>query len=168
MSMRDLAKRTRRAPATLYNYVASKDELLYAIQHEAFEELAGVADRAVASADEPEERLRRFVYAHVEFFGKKPHLLRVLIHEAKALPANLRGEIRDQKDSYFEKGRLLVEAVMRARATSEPDALEVERRTYCLFGMLNWTYGWYEPSRHGGTKELACAIERTALGGIAQ
>jgi len=167
MSMRDLAKATHRSPATLYNYVDSKEDLLYLIQRDAFDELLKSGLASLEGVADPEERMHRFVLAHVRFFADRQHLMRVLIHEAAALPADRRAEIRELKESYFGLAQDIVRDVARARARVEPSSLEIERNTYCLFGMLNWTYGWYEPGRHGDPEELALTIERVALSGVA-
>ncbi len=166
MSMRDLARATHRSPATLYNYVDSKEDLLYLIQRDAFEELIAAAKTALEGSTDALDRLHRFVQSHVSFFANRAHLLRVLIHEASALPQARRAEIRALKEDYFRMGQDIVRAVMRTRASGEPGALDVERNAYCLFGMLNWTYGWYEPTRHGDAQELARIIEHAALDGV--
>lgn len=166
MSMRDLARATHRSPATLYNYVDSKEDLLYWIQRDAFDELLAAGRASVEGITDPEERLHAFVLAHVRFFADRQYLMRVLIHEAAALPSDRRAEIRERKESYFSLAEGIVRDVARHRADAEPSALEVERNTYCLFGMLNWTYGWYEPDRHGDPDELALTIERFALSGV--
>jgi AcrR family transcriptional regulator len=167
MSMRDLAKLTRRSPATLYNYVDGKEDLLYLIQRDAFEEMIRSAEAALEGVTLAEERLHELVLCHVRFFADRQYLMRVLIHEAAALPPPRRAEIRGLKERYFRMAAEIVAGVARSRNGEEPDALDVERNTYCLFGMLNWTYGWYEPTRHGTPEELAHTIERVATGGVA-
>lgn len=166
MSMRDLAKATNRSPATLYNYVDSKEDLLYLIQRDAFEELVASARAALEGVPESTQRLRLFVDGHVRFFADRPHLMRVLIHEAAALPPARRTEVRERKEAYFRIARDVLQSVMRERSDAEPDPVEIERNTYCLFGMLNWTYGWYEPERHGTAEDLARTIEHAALAGL--
>jgi AcrR family transcriptional regulator len=167
MSMRDLAKATHRSPATLYNYVDSKEDLLYWIQRDAFDELIASARSALEGVTDENERLHAFVLAHVRFFANRQHWRRVLIHEAAALPAPRRREIRARKETYFRIAEDIVAKVAAARDGVEPDAIDVERNTYCLFGMLNWTYGWYDPDRHGATDELARTIVRVAVSGLA-
>jgi AcrR family transcriptional regulator len=167
MSMRDLAKATKRSPATLYNYVDSKEDLLYLIQRDAFDGLYKAATEALEGVTDPDERLHRFVLSHVHFFANRSHLMRVLIHEASALPPERRAEIREKKQAYFEIGRGIVRDLAKHTTHADPDARAVERCTYILFGALNWIYGWYEPSRHGDDAELARAIETFALHGIA-
>lgn len=167
MSMRDLAKLTKRSPATLYNYVDCKEDLLYLIQRDAFDEMLAAASAALAGVTDAEARLHTFVLCHVRFFVDRQYLMRVLIHEAAALPPPRRAEIRERKEKYFQIAEEIVADVAKKREGGEPNPLDVERNTYCLFGMLNWTYGWYEPSRHGKPEELAATIERVAVSGVA-
>lgn len=164
MSMRELARATNRAPATLYNYVEHKEDLLYLIQRDAFDQLLERAAAELAGVSEPEERLRRFVGGHVRFFADRQYLMRVLIHEAATLPAERRAEIRERKERYFRVAREIVAGV--TGGAPESGDVEIERATYCLFGMLNWTYGWYEPGRHGTPDDLAAAIVSLTLTGV--
>ena len=46
------------------------------------------------------------------------------------------------------------------------DPLELERQTYALFGMINWTYGWYRPAVHGTPQVLAHTLHRLLLCGL--
>lgn len=167
MSMRDLAKLTKRSPATLYNYVDCKEDLLYLIQRDAFDEMLAAAEAALEGVTEPEQRLHAFVLCHVRYFADRLYLMRVLIHEAAALPPDRRAEIRERKEQYFALAERIVADLAQSREDGEPSSLDVERNTYCLFGMLNWTYGWYEPERHGKPEELAATIERVAVSGVA-
>lgn len=167
MSMRDLAKLTKRSPATLYNYVDCKEDLLYLIQRDAFDEMLVAAKAALEGVTDAEARLHEFVLCHVRFFADRQYLMRVLIHEAAALPPTRRAEIRERKEQYFQIAEDIVAQVANSRDGGEPNPLDVERNTYCLFGMLNWTYGWYEPERHGKPEDLAATIERVAVAGVA-
>jgi AcrR family transcriptional regulator len=161
MSVRELARAVGRSPASFYNHFDSKEELLFAVQSRAFDSLLARTHRALATG-EPRERLYAFVLNHVRTFAAHPDVMRVLVHEAAALPAPRRTLVRAQKQAYFELGRGIVAEL----AGPERDAAEVERTAYCLFGMLNWTYGWYAPERHGAPDELARTIFRIALAGI--
>ena len=163
MSMRDLARATGRAPATLYNYFDSKEELLYTLQRESFDELIASAEKALEGVEDPDARLRAFVTSHVRYFTTNPDVMRVLVHEASALPPQHRGDIRARKQRYFDLGHDTVRALV---ANANLDPIEVERRTYSLFGMLNWMWGWYEADRHGSPETVADTIVRMARGGL--
>jgi AcrR family transcriptional regulator len=163
MSMRELARATGRSPASFYNYFRSKEAVLLAIQSEAFEVLLRAAQDALSHFRAPRPRLYAFILNHVRYFAKHSDVMRVLVHEATALPPESRAAVRDLKARYFELGRGLVKAL----CADERSAEETERATYCVFGMLNWIYGWYEPEQHGEPTLLARTIFGVAQSGLA-
>ena len=163
MSMRALAKATGRSPAAFYNYFESKEDLLFFLQRDAFEMLTKDATEAVEGIEDPWSRLDAFVTGHVRYFCDHPDVMRVLVHEASALPPQRRDEVRKLKEGYFQIGLDIV-SKLTARSATDP---EVERATYCLFGMLNWIWGWYEPERHGSWEDVARTIQRMLVAGVA-
>jgi AcrR family transcriptional regulator len=173
MSMRDLARATDRSLAGFYNYFASKEEVLFALQKEAFEALLATTQRALAVATDPPERLYVFIHHHVRYFAEHSDVMRVLVHEAAALPAPRRRVVRELKERYFEIGRAIVRDVVNegcGTSGSAPrgsvDDAELERATYSVFGMMNWVYAWYDPKRHGPAGDVARTIHRVTLCGL--
>jgi len=173
MSMRDLARATDRSLAGFYNYFASKDDVLFALQKEAFETLVASTQQALAEVHDAAARLYVFIHNHVRYFAEHPDVMRVLVHEAAALPPSRRRVLRALKEQYFEIGREIVrlvveegcgdgEAVPRGRL----DDPELERATYGVFGMMNWVYAWYDPKQHGPPGDVARTIHRITLCGL--
>ena len=160
MSMRELGRAIGRSPASFYNHFDSKEDLLFSVQYRAFESLLEGAERSLDGVTDARARLYAFILNHVRTFAAQPDVMRVLVHEASALPPDRRAHVRGRKEAYFEIGRRIVSEI----APGEP--AEIVRSTYCLFGMLNWMHGWYEPRRHGSPRELARTIFRIALGGL--
>lgn len=167
MSMRGLAKSSGISLANLYNYFSSKDEILFALQKQAFENLIAATTAALDTVDDAGERLYSFIFHHVRYFGEHPDVMRVLVHQASALPTPERRAVRKLKERYFEIGRSLVGDLIRSGGDAADDTAELERLTYSLFGMLNWIHGWYRPEVHGSPRELARTIHGIALGGLA-
>lgn len=182
MSMRELARSAGMSLSNLYNYFSSKEEILHALQKEAFEVLVGSAEGAMAGLDGaaggPEARLYVFISHHVRYVAERPEVMRVLVHEAASLPPARRRSVRRLKERYFRIARGIVAEIVAggcaravplagaAAAEGTSDDAELDRITYNLFGMLNWIYGWYDPAQHGSPTELARSIHRTALCGI--
>lgn len=160
MSMRDLSRASGQGLANLYVYFSSKEDILFALQSEAFDALIESSERAVACETDPVAKLHAFILNHVRYFTEHPDLMRTVVQEAGALPADKRGQIRERKERYFQAARRLIAVI------SEHDEAELERATYALFGMLNWIYGWYEPKRHGPPQLLARSLHRIALRGL--
>lgn len=175
MSMRALAKATGKSLATAYNYFESKEEILFALQKEAFVSLIAASERALENVSSPSSKLYAFILNHLSYFSAHRDVMRVLIYEAGSLPTARRRTIRRLKKRYFEIGRGIIEQVLRegcgrtgvnGRGVDEPvDELELESITYSLFGMLNWTYSWYEPKRHGDVTALAGSMRHLILCG---
>lgn len=162
MSMRALARATGKSLATAYNYFSSKEEILFALQKEAFETLISAAERALAGVESPSSRLYVLILNHLTYVSTHADVMRVLVHEAGSLPPQRRRSIRALKKRYFEIGRGVIEELLAEGCGSAgvpggqvDDPVEVERVTYSLFGMLNWVYSWYSPERHGEPRELA-------------
>jgi AcrR family transcriptional regulator len=111
MSMRRLAKATGKSLAAVYNYYASKEEILFALQKEAFETLIAAAVGALRNVDDPVARLYVFISHHVHYFAAHPDVMRVLVHEAASLPPEKRATVRRLKERYFQIGREIAEAL---------------------------------------------------------
>ncbi|MGD2114792.1 MAG: TetR/AcrR family transcriptional regulator [Acidobacteriota bacterium] len=171
MGLRELSKAAGMSLSNLYNYFSSKEEMLFALQKEAFEVLVASAEEALEIADAPEDRLYVFISHHVRYVAEHPRVMRVLVHEAASLPAEQRAVVRSLKERYFELARGLVADVVetgcgRPAAGDELDPAELDRITYNVFGMLNWLYGWYEPKVHGEPQTVAMTIFRITLCGV--
>ena len=175
MSMRELARVTGRSLGNFYNYFSSKDDLLFALNTRAFAVLMDTQKQALASTDDPIAQLYLFIANHVGYFLQHTDVMRVLIHEASTLGPAQRREVRAIKDRYYRMAHTIVGHILADQAEREAtdgaevngvDASEVERATYCVFGMMNWVYAWYEPQRHGEPPEVAHTIHQMAIRGL--
>ena len=173
MSMRELARATGKALASFYNYFPSKEELLFSLQSNAFETLTRTLKAALEGVDEPVDRLYAFVLHHVCYVAEHRSVWRVLVQEASALPAAKRKKVRLLKEGYFRIVKDIVASILAAGCNSPGadgavslDPAEVERVTYSVFGMLNWSYGWYDPQHHGTPQDVARTIHALAVCGL--
>ena len=173
MTMRGLARATGRGLASFYNYFSCKEDVLFSLQTGAFETLTASLEAALRDVEDPLERLYLFVLNHVRYLAGHRSVMRVLVHEAAALPASRRKKVRLLKEGYFHIVRDIVASIVAAGCRSPGahgsaglDAAEVERVTYSVFGMLNWSYGWYEPARHGSPEDVAKTIHAVAVCGL--
>ena len=173
MSMRGLARATGRGLASFYNYFPSKEDVLFSLQTDAFETLTTSLKAALADVDKPVERLYVFVFNHLRYLAEHQSVMRVLVHEASALPAGRRKKVRLLKEGYFQIVRDIVASILAAGCNAPGasgvaglDPAEVERVTYSVFGMLNWSYGWYEPEQHGTPQDVARTIHAVAVCGL--
>ena len=163
-TMRDLSRASHMSLAGMYYYVRGKEDLLFEIQRGCFERVREGAERALADASGPEERLQAFIRHHVQFFATHMDEMKVLSHEAESLTGAPLEEVRKLKRAYVD----LCEALL-ARLEEQNGGERVNRHvaTYALFGMMNWIYTWYDPEGSVGALELADSICRLFLNGYA-
>lgn len=173
MTMRGLARATGRGLATFYDYFSSKEDLLFSLQAEAFETMTRSVSEALDGVADQVDRLYIFVLNHLRYSAEHRSVMRVLVHEASALPAEQRKTVRLLKEGYFNICRDIVATIIAggckapdAMGNDRIDAIEVERITYSVFGMLNWSYGWYDPEQHGTPQDVAKTIHTLALCGL--
>lgn len=170
MSMRELARVTGRSLGNFYNYFSSKDDLLFALNTRAFGVLMDTQEKALSATTDPVAQLYLFVTNHVGYFLQHTDVMRVLIHEAATLGPSQRREVRAIKESYFRVAHGIVARILQQHASEgaagQADAGEVERATYCLFGMMNWVYAWYDPAQHGAPRDVAHTIHQMAIRGL--
>ena len=174
MSMRELARVTGRSLGNFYNYFSSKDDLLFALNTRAFGVLMDTQAKALSATEDPVAQLYLFVTNHVGYFLQHTDVMRVLIHEAATLGPSQRREVRAIKEGYFRVAHGIVARILQQHASEEAtgqaaatvDAGEDERATYCLFGMMNWVYAWYDPAQHGAPRDVAHTIHQMAIRGL--
>ena len=164
-SVRDISAATGVSLSGLYYYFKSKEELLFLIQRHCFdtllerltEDLAGVE----APVEAPEDRLEVIVRNHLSFFADNMSEMKVLSHEAEALTGEYRSQISARKREY-------VSAVQRCVDQLAPDRDPADRRvaTFALFGMMNWIYTWYRPSKDVSVDRLSSTVLQIFLEGV--
>lgn len=73
VSMRRIADRIEYSPTTIYLYFKDKAELLESICHETFSKLVQRLTKIMEQPGDPIERLKRGLFAYVEFGLENPH-----------------------------------------------------------------------------------------------
>ncbi len=81
VSMEELAKALNLKKPALYYYFKSKKELFFAIWRESFEQLDKYIFSRVDEKNTPEEKLREFIKAHLEFIEEYKDLFLILYRE---------------------------------------------------------------------------------------
>lgn len=149
-SVRDISAATGVSLSGLYYYFSSKDELLFLIQKHCFETILDRLRSDLEGVEDPEARLRVLVHNHLRFFSENIAEMKVLSHEADALPEKYRGEIVGLKREYNE-----AMADILSRLAPEDDGIDLRVATFSLFGMMNWIYTWYRPGKDVPVDRLA-------------
>lgn len=162
-TMMEVARACGASKSHLYHYFARKEDLLFGVIRE---HIAGQADELAAIVALPlpaEERFERFVEAFVlrSADSRNEHL--VLMHDLKFLPESERRQVRRLEKRLVDMMVGLLEAI-------SPGAMQdVRLRTpYALmmFGMIIWTFTWYEKGGPIKPHELARRMSGLFVSGI--
>ena len=161
-SMRDLSRASGVSLSGLYYYFRSKEELLYLIQKDTFITIVGRLRERLAEVSDPAERIRSFIFNHLEYFLANQKAMKVLSHEDEVLRNGFGSEIAAIKREYY---RICIELLDDYKRRT---GLEFSSRTavLSLFGMMNWIYTWYKPRVDGDARELAREMGDILLQGI--
>jgi AcrR family transcriptional regulator len=165
-SMRNLARVTDRSLAGLYHYFKNKQELLYLINQRGFSFLLYSAQRLARRNLTPAEWLRALIENHVNYFAGHLNEMRVMMLGTLELNPRQDREIRQLKDDYKTIVADCVADLWRTAGHREFTAAALNRKTYLLFGMMNWIYGWYSRNEHGTRRELTDDIFATFTEGL--
>lgn len=162
-SMQDLAEAIGLQRGSLYHYIDSKEDILYALMQEAIETFISEIE-PIALAPQPASlRLRQAVAAHLRVLVSMPDAVAVFLHELKALgPENQRRivALRDRYEALFR--RLLADGI----AEGEFRPVNIKVATFAILGILNWPYHWFKPEGELSVEELAEVFSELILRGL--
>ncbi len=160
-SMRDLAQTTGRSLSGLYHYFSNKQELLYLINFRGFSSLAETAQGLMTDELDAEQRLKKLIWNHVMFFSLHQSEMRVMMFGTHEIDKMRRKEISDLKHRYSDDFKVTVSEYISERSSEIVGKKQLDRKSYLLFGMMNWVYGWFSTDEHGSVEELAEEIYST-------
>lgn len=159
-SMRTMAAKGRIGLSGIYYYYKNKDELLYAIQHHAFNSLVESLKQRLGRGETPEQKLRAIIENHFQFYVVNSDEFRVCVHEIDSLSGKYYKSVLAIRQEYF---RLVREVVGQVLGRGQ---YETDMATFFLFGSLNWVYMWYDPVKNADIQKVTTQFLRVFLNGI--
>jgi len=167
-SMRDLARATGRSLSGLYHYFRGKEDLLFLVNQRGFSSLLNMVDELEAAKLGPSETLRTLIRNHIGFFTRHLDEMRVIVFGTQDFSRERRRIINDFKERYRVRVQAIVGAYIVDQRGVPLGAVELTRKTFLLFGMMNWIFGWYSSGDHGPAEDLAEDIFRTFTKGCVE
>jgi AcrR family transcriptional regulator len=163
-SIADLADACKLSRGALYHYFDSKEAILFAILDAHIREMIRHVETAVAAGGPTLTQFQNVIRAIVEVNAKSPHEQRVLIHDLSFLNEDEQRIIKDLE-------RQLVDIVTNLLVKLDADGRIVKRTkkiyTMILFGIINYTYTWYDPQGGIGPREFADTAVELFMHGFA-
>ena len=147
--------------ATVYTYIASKQDLLYETMRDGAAAFHAVLD-AIPDDAPPTEKIRLALRGHLRVVAEQLDVATVFVREWRYLEGERRDEIVAERRRYEERVRGLF------REGRELGALrtDLDEATAALLALsaVNWAYTWLTPGRD--TDELADRFHALLLDGM--
>ena len=166
MSMRDLRTSLGVSLSGLYHYFSSKDDLLFQLQHRTFAALYEQQQRIAAEPGTPEERFRRLLTGHLQFYARHAAELKSCTFELESLQGEPFRIVEEIRRRYYRLMTSAIAEVAQDGARGARESREIRHATLFVFGMLNWVYTWYDRSRHGTVEEISREMWELVLNGL--
>lgn len=162
-SLDDVARQLGVTKPTIYQYVGSKDEILFDCVVRGLEMIRTAAEAATQGHQTGRGKLEAAMHAYA--LAMTRDFCRCVTRTADTeLSEESRKEFRRLKRSIDEMMRGMVQAGMDDGSLRAGNARVV---TFTLSGALNWIGRWYEPSREMDPEFIATNVVRTLVAGLA-
>lgn len=167
-SMSDIAEAVGMTKAGLYHFVASKEDLLYAIMLHGMTKLErDVIEPALKVAD-PLERLQVIIRRHIrnvvgaDTSARNP--ISIVIDEPQGLGLEKRREIDDRKRRYMDLIRDTLKALQQSgqmRSRLDPTTV-----AFTIIGTIMWVARWRRPNGPLSLEQISDEIVSNLLTGL--
>ena len=153
-TLQDVSEALGVSKAALYHYVKSKDDLLWIIYTQAFENIFHDTHRISSMDLPPDQKLRRVIRNHIKnIILKDLSMFSVFFSEENQLPEKDVKKIREEKKRYTQMIEDIIGEGIRKGVFAEADP---RLQAYAILGMCNWIYTWYKPGKtHYEPEEIA-------------
>jgi AcrR family transcriptional regulator len=142
-SVLELAKACQTSKSLLYHYYPSKEDVLYAVMVSHIDRLGEDVEKAMAIAGGPKKRLKALLRLFMSHYVGAASRQKVLLNDLAHLPD-------EKRRSVVAKQRRIIDAVQGLLVELDPALVGQKERarakTMLLFGMINWTGNWYDPT----------------------
>ena len=162
-SIAELARECNYSKGSLYHYYSSKEAILFALLNQHLLELAELADEAISRSNNPVEQFRDFVAENMQLYVRKVHHHIVLNRDIRYLPDDLREKIRIQERGLLSRLTALLKNI-RPEIQDSPGSEKIYAMMF--YGMLNWSYTWYDPQGPVGAAQFAEMATDLYLNGL--
>jgi TetR/AcrR family transcriptional regulator, cholesterol catabolism regulator len=154
-SMQDLGEALGMNRGSLYHYIASKDDLLWAIVTGTLDRLREAVQPILEDEGSGADRLRRAIAAHLAFAAEHGDELSLVQIELRSLAPDRRRAIIDRRDRYEALWRGAIEAAL---AEGSLRATDVRLAGIAILSACNWFTQWYRRDGLLTVDEIATAF----------
>jgi AcrR family transcriptional regulator len=163
MSLRQLAAEVGIQSGSLYNHIATKQDLLFDLVREHINELLRQLDLALQGKERPIEKLRAFVAFHVTYHMTKKREVFIANSELRSLEPKNYDAIVALRSTYEQRlAQILSEGV----ADGTFEVTDVQVATFAILALLTGICTWYRPGGRLTKEAIVTAHEKLVLSGV--
>ena len=159
-TLRQLAAILGVQAGSLYNYVSSKQELLYTIVRTIMERLIEGSEEVVGQHDNPVEQLQHLVRHTVIFHATHTKEVFIGNHELRSLEPGNRAAILSLRDRFE---RIYQDVLREGMERGLFAAADVKVVSFALLGMCTGVSSWYRPGGRMDAPAIAALYASLAV-----
>ncbi|GMA64032.1 TetR/AcrR family transcriptional regulator [Alicyclobacillus fastidiosus] len=162
-SVQDIADAVGLQKGSLYHYIASKEDLLMQIAHQAILQFNEQLQSILAQDISARQKLELMIRTHLTMSIDNLETTTVLWREAFALGEGPQEVIARMSDEYLN----LVTQILREGVQSgEFHVTEPRVTALAILGACNWVYRWYQQSGSLSAEDISDIFGRLFLDGL--
>lgn len=151
-SIGDLVEACELSRGAIYHYFDSKEAILFAMLDSLVRSLLANLESAIAGGGAPLEKFEQVIEAFVEHNAQSPEEQIVLLNDLGALKAEEQRQIVQTERKVVDLVGKVLNSIDVAKKMNRRNARVY---TMMLFGMINYTYAWYDAKGPIKPKEFA-------------
>lgn len=164
-SMQDIAEAAQIQKASIYYYYKSKDEILSEVLEMGVQSLLVDGRAALEFSDDPREKLRELLRAHVRNLRRYFHQVIVFLSVGRSLAG------QHEFEPYFEwrreYDRMYVDVIREGQDKGLFRRDDAQVMAYGILGSYNWLVQWWQPDGRLSIDEIHEILAEMALRALA-
>lgn len=162
--LEDIANELGILKGSLYYYIDNKEDLLLGVVELPIKEITEKVEEIADSDEEPIEKIRLIVEAHLHFI--EDHSAALSVYLERKWDKNNPNYIK-----VFELGKRHEDAIIRViedgiKKKQIYKGMDPKVIAYTILAICNWPYRWYKPNGRYSIKEISTIITNLCLNGI--
>ncbi len=163
MTLRQLATKVGLQPGSLYNHIATKQDLLFDLIYNHMVVLLERIDAELDSIDDPLARLKAFTAFHLTYHIERKREVFIGSAELRSLAPKNRKRIVALRRAYEDRLYAILE---KGAAQKKLDIVDLRVGTYAILAMLTGICTWYNPKGRIDRETLIDVHTRLVLDGV--
>jgi AcrR family transcriptional regulator len=163
MSLRQLAAEVGIQAGSLYNHIATKQELLFDLVQDHINELLRQLDRALAGKTGAAERLHAFVTFHVTYHMTRKREVFIANSELRSLEPKNYEAIVALRGAYEQR---LADILTEGVEEGVFEVADIQVATFAIISLLTGLCSWYRPGGRLTKEAIVAAHEKLVISGV--